>query len=94
MAFNEGENGGKTEENWGSIAAFMGDKLVIGLIWGDFKEVAIGDEILEVNGIKITEKDPCQLLIESLVSDEDADQMDLLIRTASGEEKTVVIRAI
>ena len=94
MPFTEGEIEVKPEKIWEVMPTFMGDKLVIGLIWGDFKEVAIGDEILEVNGIKITEKDPCQLLIESLVSDEDADQMDLLIRTASGEEKTVVIRAI
>lgn len=94
MPFTEGEIEVKPEKTWEVMPTFMGDKLVIGLIWGDFKEVAIGDEILEVNGIKIAEKDPCQLLIESLVSDEDADQMDLLIRTASGEEKTVVIRAI
>lgn len=93
VPFTEGEIEVKPEKVWEVMPTFMGDKLVIGLIWGDFKEVAIGDEILEVNGIKIAEKDPCQLLIGSLVP-EDAEQMDLLIRTASGEEKTVVIRAI
>lgn len=92
--FNTGRIEFEPGRIWQVMPTFQNGKFVVGMIWGDFNEVALGDEILQVDGVNIAEKDLCELFVEGVISDESKEQIELLIRTTAGEEKTVTIKAI
>lgn len=78
---------------WQVMPVFADNCLKIGLIWEDIPGISVGDEILEINGEPMEGKDECYLFLHDIIPEE-AEEIELKIRTAQGEEQKVRIKVM
>lgn len=80
------------EKIWPIDPILEGEKLVIGIIWDEAlkKEINLGDEILEFDGIDYRKLDFCQIVRSNTKSDKEKARLVIKDRN-SGQTKTIEI---
>ncbi|MBK1438759.1 clan AA aspartic protease [Parapedobacter sp. ISTM3] len=83
----------KTIKDWSLSPTIPGDKLVVGIIWGNGDPgVRVGDRIMAINDVDISQRETCSLILESLLDIEE-NQAYLTIQADDGMTKRVKITA-